>query len=81
MKPIRFLAIAALFAPYAAFAHPGHGSVPASEAGRPPHVHFGAAGKPQTVVAPRIADTAPTKPAAVHAQPVSNKAVRRKPTR
>lgn len=79
MKLNKVLIVIAPFAlASSAFAHPGHGTAPVSEAGKPPHVHFGA---PQTLSG--IPHNAPSaskgakKPAATHTTPVSDKALRR----
>ena len=38
---IQLLALAAFALPLAAYAHPGHGTAPATDASVTPHVHFG----------------------------------------
>jgi hypothetical protein len=75
------IAVAALSLSSSAFAHPGHGTAPASEPGKPPHVHFGTAGAPASGLASRISDKDAKKRAHAHTKPVSDKAQRRESTR
>jgi hypothetical protein len=81
MKLARLATVAALLAPAAALAHPGHGTTPSSEAGKPPHVHFGTAGTPTSGLASRISDKDAKNPAATHTRPIADKAKRREPAR
>ena len=81
MKLDRLFAVVALAAPVAAFAHPGHGTAPASEPGKAPHVHFGSAGAPTHGLASRISGKKAAKPATTHTKAVADKAVRRENAR
>ena len=77
MKTHCLLAIAAFAVSATAFAHPGHGTSPAAEPGKAPHVHFGTPGAPTSGLASRISDTKAKKPAATHTVPAADKAQRR----
>ena len=77
MKSTLVIALAALCVPFVAAAHPGHGTAPASEPGKAPHVHFGAAGTPTSGLASRISGTKAKKPGATHTVPAADKAQRR----
>ena len=81
MKFIRLPIIAVLLAPAAALAHPGHGTAPASEGGKPPHVHFGTPGAPTSGLTSRISGKDAKKPATGHTTPVADKAKRRESAR
>jgi hypothetical protein len=77
MKLNKVLIVVAPFAlASSAFAHPGHGTAPASEGGKPPHVHFGAAKAsiPDVARKSTSAHESAKKPPATHATPVADKA-------
>ena len=75
MKPNTLLAVAAFTLPAAAFAHPGHGTTPASDGRGKPHQHFA---KPMApAAAPRATPSAQqrdAKPGVSHTTPVADKA-------
>ena len=76
MNPL--LAVVALAVPAAAFAHPGHGTVPVADGNGKPHQHFARPIAP--AAAPRAtpsADKRDAKPAKSHTTPVSDQAIGR----
>ena len=78
MKMNQLLAVAVLTVPAAAFAHPGHGTVPVADVNGKPHQHFAKPLAP--AAAPRAtpsADKRDAKPAKSHTTPVSDQALGR----